>query len=76
MITGVENVNVNLLEGGLSEGPEVANVLLPVTTRFVSVPAGLSRVTAFPVPVKETATVPPGKVPDKVLAPLAVLQTT
>jgi hypothetical protein len=41
MITGVENVNVKLLDGGFEVGPNVEKVFVPVTTKFASYAAGL-----------------------------------
>ena len=51
IITGVENVKVKLLDGGFVVGPNVENVLAPVTTKFPPKAAGLVKLTAFPAPV-------------------------
>jgi hypothetical protein len=76
IITGVENVNVKLLDGGFVVGPNVEKVLFPVTTKFPPKAAGLVKLTAFPPPVCVTVTVPPGNVPLTEAPPLAVFQTT
>jgi hypothetical protein len=76
IITGVENVNVKLLDGGFVVGPNVENVLFPVTIKLAPKAAGLVKLTAFPAPVCVTVTVPPGNVPLKEAPPLAEFQTT
>ncbi|WP_158634622.1 hypothetical protein [Flavobacterium cauense] len=76
IITGVEKVNVKLLDGGVVEGPNVEKVREPVVTMFAVKEEGEEIETKFPGPVSVTVTVPPGKLPVKVLAPPAEFQTT